>query len=194
MRAAFAALMVALAVLTGACGGAEQALPPPTAAPPPSDPAPAPAPPSPAAEPVGIAIPSIGVDADVTAVGLNGDGTMETPDFGSAGWYAEGPRPGDPGPAVVVAHVDSRSGPDVFYRLRELQPGDQVMVEQADGTTAAFLVERSEQVDKDELPADRIWNRTSDRALRLITCGGEFDRSVRHYTDNLIVYATAATV
>jgi hypothetical protein len=110
MRAAFAALMVALAVLTGACGGAEQAPPPLTAAPPPSDPAPAPAPPSPAAEPVGIAIPSIGVDADVTAVGLNGDGTMETPDFGSAGWYAEGPRPGDPGPAVVVAHVDSRSG------------------------------------------------------------------------------------
>lgn len=181
MRAALAALLVALAVVTGACGGATEVPP-------------APAPPAPAADPVGVTIPVIGVDADVTAVGLNGDGSMETPDFGLAGWYAEGPRPGDPGPAVVVAHVDSRSGPDVFYRLRELQPGDQIMVEQADGDTTAFVVERSEQVDKDQLPTDRIWNHTTDRVLRLITCGGQFDRSVRHYTDNVIVYAAAATV
>ncbi len=186
MKDVRAALLLILALLIGACGGATTAPPPPAAAAPPPPPVTAPA-----AEPVGITIPAIGVDADVTAVGLDDDTSMQTPDFGLAGWYAEGPRPGDPGPAVIVAHVDSRSGPDVFYRLRELQPGDQIMVEQADGNTATFVVERSEQVDKDQLPTDHIWNHTTDRVLRLITCGGRFDRSIGHYTDNVIVYAAA---
>jgi sortase (surface protein transpeptidase) len=136
-----------------------------------------------------VTIPAIGVDAQIVPVGLNADGSMETPDFGLAGWYTEGPKPGDAGPSVIAAHVDSRSGPDVFYRLSDLAPGDEITVQRADGTTGTWIVEGSEQTDKDELPADRIWNATAEPVLRLITCGGDFDASVRHYTDNIIVYA-----
>ena len=37
-----------------------------------------------------------------------------------AGWYADGTAPGDTGPAVLAGHVDSKRGPAVFYRLREV--------------------------------------------------------------------------
>ncbi len=147
-----------------------------------------------APDPVRITIPAIGVDAEIVPVGLAADGSMETPDFGLAGIYTEGPNPGAKGPAVVVAHVDSRDGPDVFYRLKDLQPGDEITVARADGTTATWAVTAPpEQTDKDELPADRIWNATDAPVLRLITCGGIFDRSIGHYEDNITVYADQQT-
>ena len=141
------------------------------------------------AEPVRIRIPSVDVDAEIVGVGLEEDGTMETTDFGLAGWYTEGPKPGEEGPSVVVAHVDSKTGPDVFYRLRELQQGAEIHIERSDGSTATWVTESSEQADKDELPVESIWNPSEEPVLRLVTCGGAFDRSIGHYTDNVIVYA-----
>jgi sortase (surface protein transpeptidase) len=173
-------LVLILALLITGCGATAPAPPPP-----------APVVETAVAEPAAIRIPGIGVDAVVVGVGLQTDGAMETPDFGLAGWYREGPRPGEAGPAVVVAHVDSRSGPDVFHRLRELQPGAEVVVRDGAGAEHAFAVERVEQVDKDALPAEQIWSASDKPLLRLITCGGAFDRSTRHYLDNVIVYARA---
>jgi sortase (surface protein transpeptidase) len=144
------------------------------------------------AKPVRVVIPAIDVDADLVALGLNDDGSMEVPDFGLAGWYEPGPRPGDPGPAVIAAHVDSVRGPDVFFRLRDLTTGDKITVEYADGSDSTFVVSESEQQLKDDLPVERIWNDTDDAVLRLITCGGEFDADARSYLSNLIVYAAAA--
>jgi LPXTG-site transpeptidase (sortase) family protein len=166
---------------------ADTALVPPT----PRETTPAPSP-VPAGVPTRVVIEAIGVDAELVELGLEPDGAMEVPDFGLAGWYAEGPPPGHPGPAVIAAHVDSRAGPDVFYRLRELSPGDTVRVSYDGGDEVAFSVESSERVPKDDLPGDRIWPVTADRLLTLITCGGEFDRSVRHYRDNVIVYTRPA--
>lgn len=141
--------------------------------------------------PVRIAIPAIGVDDEVVAVGLLDDGAMAVPDFGLAGWYDLGPKPGDLGPAVIAAHVDSRDGPDVFYGLHELQPGDAIHVHDARGRTETFTVTDREQAPKDALPADRIWHDAPPDAptLRLITCGGTFDHAQRSYQDNIIVYA-----
>ena len=144
------------------------------------------------AEPVRVVIPAIDVDADLVALGLNDDQSMEVPNFGLAGWYEPGPRPGEAGPAVIAAHVDSVDGPDVFFRLSELAKGDEVAVKLADGATERFVVTRSEQQLKDELPVDRIWNDTDEVVLRLVTCGGEFDPAERSYTSNVIVYAKAA--
>ncbi len=149
---------------------------------------------TPVADPIRIEIPSIEVDATVVAVGLKADGALDVPDFGLAGWYEPGPRPGEVGPAVIVAHVDTRSGPDVFARLAELQAGDSIVVHAGDGTARTFAAEQSEQTPKDELPADRIWGDTDRPVLRLITCGGSFDSSTGHYRDNVIVYAGAAEV
>ena len=137
-----------------------------------------------------MVIPAIDVDVELVRLGLREDGAMEVPDFGHAGWYTEGPEPGRAGPAVIAAHVDSRAGPDVFYRLGDLTAGDEVHVLYDSGDDVTFLVDSSEQASKDELPVDAIWPATNDRLLTLITCGGEFDRTVGHYDDNIIVYTT----
>lgn len=140
------------------------------------------------ARPTRIRIPTIDVAADIRGVGLNRDGSMEVPPFGLAGWYTNGAKPGQPGPAVVVAHVDSYKGPDVFFRLRELRRGDPVVIRRADGTKGHWSVLSSEQTDKDELPVDRIWNDTRKPVLRLVTCGGDFNEAIGHYDDNVTVY------
>ena len=161
------------------------------ASPEPSAPAASPEPSVKVATPVRVVIPAIDVDADLVAVGLNPDQSMEVPDFGEAGWYEPGPRPGEPGPAVIAAHVDSVAGPDVFHRLRELGSGAEIMVEHADGGRSTFVVRDTEQQDKDDLPVERIWSDTDETVLRLITCGGAFNAQRRSYESNVIVYAAA---
>ena len=138
-----------------------------------------------------LSIPAIDVSERLHGVGLKADGAMETPDFGDAGWYDLGPRPGAPGPAVLVAHVHGPSGDDVFARLHQLEPGDTVRVKRTDGTST-FVVEAVERAAKDALPYERIWNRTDAPVLRLITCGGKPDPVTRMYPDNTIVYARLA--
>jgi Sortase domain len=90
---------------------------------------------------------------------------------------------------VLIGHVDTRTGPAVFYRLQRLHPGDEILIGQRDGSTTRFVVGRLERHPKTELPTGRIWTATSEPLLRLITCGGSFDRATGHYRDNLIVYA-----
>ena len=145
----------------------------------------------PVGRPVSIAIPAAGVKARVVPVGLRPDRTMEVPGVDLAGWYEVGPRPGEAGPAVIVGHVDSRSGPAVFFRLGELRRGDRIVVGQAGGAARSYVVKRVERSAKVALPVERIWNRTRQPLLRLITCGGSFDRSSGHYRDNVIVFAQA---
>jgi hypothetical protein len=140
--------------------------------------------------PTSIAIPAIGVHAPIVAVGLQADGAMELPNPGQVGWYRLGPRPGAPGPAVLIGHVDNHTGPDVFYRLRQLRPGDQILISHSDGTTSRFLVGRLEQHPKTALPTSHIWTTATGRWLRLITCAGSYNHATHHYRDNLIVYAS----
>ena len=137
-----------------------------------------------------LSIPSIGVRAPIVRVGLRADGAMQTPDPGQVGWYKLGPQPGDPGPAVLVGHLHTRSGPDVFYRLGQLRPGDEILVGRPDGTTSRFRVGRLEQHPKTALPTNRIWTKANRPLLRLITCAGSIDHATGHYRDNLILYAS----
>src|SRR4051794_2994586 len=145
------------------------------------------------ARPARIEIPSIGVDAVMIPLGLNRDGTLEVPeDFTQAGWWTGAARPGQPGPAIVAGHVDSYTGPAVFYRLPELRPGATIIVDRRDGTRARFTVLGSEHYPKDRFPTARVYGSTPGPTLRLITCSGTFDRSTGHYLDNTVVYADAA--
>jgi Sortase domain len=140
------------------------------------------------AEPSRVVIPAIKADALIVNAGVLDDGSMDVPPFGLAGWFHVGPAPGEPGPAVIVGHVDSKKGPDVFYRLKDLKPGDEVFVYDKSGDLAVFVVDSSETILKSELPTERIWNSTPQPVIRLITCGGKFDRSTGHYLSNTIVY------
>ena len=152
--------------------------------------APAQSAPGPPSAPVSIRIDAIGASAPVDPLGLNADGTLQVPtDYGRAGYYTGRPPPGAVGPAIIVAHVDSKTGPAVFYRLRDLRTGDDVVVARADGSEVVFAVDRVEQHPKDAFPTEAAYGPTPDATLRLITCGGSFDRSSRHYRDNLIAFA-----
>jgi sortase (surface protein transpeptidase) len=90
---------------------------------------------------------------------------------------------------VIAGHLDSKHGPAVFFRLTDLTRGVQIFVDRADGTTAMFATQRIERYDKNAFPTDAVYGDTPDPQLRLITCGGEFDRKHRHYLDNIIVFA-----
>lgn len=142
--------------------------------------------------PVGIAIASIGVDAKtLVTLGKQADGSLQVPtDFGKAGWYTDGPAPGQFGPAVIVGHVDSANGPGIFYKLGALRPGATVNVRRADGSTARFSVDMVARYPKDRFPTNTVYGDTTQRAeLRLITCGGGFDRKTGHYLDNVVAFA-----
>ena len=141
----------------------------------------------PIGRPTRLSIPAIGVDEPLEGRGLTSDGALDTPDFGDTAWYSPGPRPGEPGGAVIVAHVHGPDGPDVFWDLATLEPGDVVHVERSDGA-ATFVVDAVEDVAKEDLPYDRIWPETDAPLLRLITCGGERIPQ-GGYPDNTIVYA-----
>lgn len=142
------------------------------------------------AMPVRVRIPAAGVDARLERVGRVADGTMGLPSRpGLAGWYGEGPRPGQPGPAVVLGHVDWDHAPAVFFRLTQLRPGDTVHVDRADGSTADFRVTRTERVPKVHFPTQRVYAPDLQPSLRLVTCGGSFDYSTGNYRDNVIVFA-----
>jgi Sortase domain len=143
--------------------------------------------------PVRLEIPAIGVSSSLVRLGLNPDGSMQVPgDFQVAGWFTGGPQPGQLGPAVIAGHVDSRTGPAVFYRLRDLRPGDRVEVVRADRRVIGFEVESLTSYPKQELPGEAVFGATTAPALRLITCAGGFDRSRRSYRDNLVVSARIA--
>jgi hypothetical protein len=142
------------------------------------------------AVPVRLRIPSKRIDTALQRLGLAADGTIAAPsEWQVAGWYDQGPRPGQKGPAVIVGHIDSRSGPAVFFRLPELKRGEVVYVDRADGSTARFRVTDRRQVAKDRFPVTAVYSPSLLPSLQLITCGGTFDRSVGHYRDNIIVTA-----
>jgi hypothetical protein len=137
-----------------------------------------------------VLIPAIGVRATIIRLGLQRDGTLQTPtDFAQAGWWSGGPRPGARGAAVVVGHVDSKTGPGAFYALRSLRRGDDITIVGADGRTHHFVVQRLRSFPKAAFPTRLVYGPTTRPRLRLITCGGTFDPGTGHYRDNTIVFA-----
>jgi sortase (surface protein transpeptidase) len=143
-----------------------------------------------AAAPVRLQIPAIGVDSELMGLGLQADGTLEVPPGGfPAGWYTGAPTPGELGPAIIAGHVDWGGEPGVFFDLRDLASGDEIAITRQDGSTARFRVTGVERFDKDEFPTQAVYGDLDHAGLRLITCGGDFDRQARSYVDNLVVFA-----
>ncbi len=142
--------------------------------------------------PIKIRIPSIGVNAKLTSVGLK-NGEVELPSLDRptlAGWYRPGPTPGEVGPAVIVGHVSGRKGPAVFYRLGELRPGAAIEVSRSDGETAKFQVDGIEKFPKAHFPTNRVFGEYTGPSLRLITCGGAYVGGNLGYADNIVIFAS----
>lgn len=195
----WAGLVAGVALLAG-CGANPQVTSPPPPAVEQSSPA------SPAetvaeaaglakSEPVSVDIPKIGARSSLVPLGLNPDNTVQVPPVTEplqAGWYSYGPTPGEVGPAVILGHVDGNKQKGIFFRLKEMAPGDKVAVARKDGSTANFVVTKVDRVPKDTFPTDAVYGDTVGPELRLITCGGSFDREAHSYRDNVIVFAALA--
>jgi Sortase domain len=142
------------------------------------------------AEPTRVRVPTAAVDTALTGIGLDATGALLPPaDPSTAGWFRGGPAPGDTGPAVLAGHVDSVAGPGAFFRIGRVAPGDPVLVTRTDGTTLRFTVTRVARYPKAAFPTAEVYGPTTDAELRLITCGGRFDRIRRSYVDDVVVFA-----
>ncbi|HEY0638467.1 MAG TPA: class F sortase [Pseudonocardiaceae bacterium] len=187
-RVAAAALVVGAALLTGGCG--LDSVLAGSAAP---EVAAAPVAPLARSVPAEVIVPGIGAASSLVELGLNPDETVQVPPVDNpmqAGWYALGATPGEAGPAVILGHVDGGGRPGIFHRLHEVEAGEEVLVRRADGVTAVFTVTRVAQVPKSEFPTEEVYGGSGAPELRIITCGGEFDRERQSYRDNVIVYAS----
>ncbi|HEV7979161.1 class F sortase [Amycolatopsis sp.] len=193
------ALIVGALLLAG-CGASPPVVSPPPPVvqenpPPPVEKEPEPAAGMAKSDPVSVDIPKIGARSSLVSLGLNADNTVEVPPVTKplqAGWYSYGPTPGEVGPSVILGHVDGNKQKGIFFRLKEMAPGDKIAVARKDGSTANFVVTKVDRVPKDTFPTDAVYGNTLDPELRLITCGGSFDRQARSYRDNIIVFATLA--
>jgi LPXTG-site transpeptidase (sortase) family protein len=146
----------------------------------------------PRSRPVRLLIPKISVDAPFTPLFIGRTGHLEAPppdDTNLVGWHAEGATPGEAGTAVIAGHVDTATSPAVFAGLGELKRGDTFRVLRADRSRVTFVVDSVEQFAKDDFPSRRVYGDTPQAQVRLITCAGDYDRSARDYTENLVVFA-----
>jgi hypothetical protein len=207
------AMVAGVALFVGAPDGAPARAPLPVAAAAPSvgvasaaapsasaaHPAPAPAKAAPTAQampasaPTRLRIKAIGVDAPFTGLTLDpASGALNPPPVDNknlVGWYQDGVSPGENGTAVVVGHVDTTTGPAVFLLLSSLKPGSAVDITRADGSTATFAVDSVQAFAKDAFPDQQVYGQAADPELRLITCGGAYDKTRKDYTDNVVVFA-----
>ena len=155
--------------------------------------------PLPLSPPRSITIDAIDVRADFMTVGKNKDGTIEVPgpgpDIDKAAWYRYSPAPGQRGPSVVIGHVDTTSGPSVFFRLGDLRPGNKIQVTRADGIVATFTVDGVRAYPtKSDFPTQLVYGGDLSRpSLRLVTCSN-FDNETRHYLGNTVVFASLSHV
>ncbi|WP_436851070.1 class F sortase [Streptomyces hokutonensis] len=146
----------------------------------------------PRAEPTRLLIPKIEVDAPFTELATDDSGRLEPPpadDVNMVGWYAKGASPGERGAAIIAGHVDTKTSAAVFAGLSDLKKGDRFSVKRSDGRTATFAVDSSDTFEKDDFPDERVYADTPDAQVRLITCAGNYDRSAKDYTENLVVFA-----
>ncbi|MCX4907424.1 class F sortase [Streptomyces sp. NBC_00878] len=149
----------------------------------------------PRSKPLRLLIPKIFVDAPFMALAIGRNGQLEPPpadDINLVGWHAEGPSPGETGTSVIAGHVDTAKSPAVFANLGGLAKGDSFSVKRADGSKASFVVDSVETFDKEHFPSKRVYGDTARAQVRLITCAGDYDRTAKDYTENLVVFAHLA--
>lgn len=145
------------------------------------------------APPVTLGIPKLGLTERLIGLRKTTRGTLQVPaDPQRVGWYSEGAAPGDPGPAVLVGHVDSFRGPGVFARIKSLHIGDLIKVRRADGSLVSFQVRLVRTYSKHSFPTRLVYVGDGRSSLRLVTCGGAFDPVSKHYLSNTVVFAALA--
>lgn len=147
--------------------------------------------PLPKSTPTHISVSSVGIDAPITPVGQDAEGSIEMPPLfdWTTGWYKYSPTPGEVGPSIIVGHVDTYKGISVFWKLRDVKQGDVIEITRADGSTVKFRVSGLKQFEQANFPTQEVYGNLKYPGLRLITCGGSFNQQTESYTQNTVVYA-----
>lgn len=145
------------------------------------------APPPPAPET--IEIPALGIDQDVIELAVVGTDLQVPSDYFDIGWWRDGPSAGENGAAVMVGHVDSETGPAVFYQLSGLSRGHEIEIDREDGSRMTFAVRRVRAFSRADFPSERVYRTGGPPALHLVTCGGTFDAAEGQYSGNVVVFA-----
>jgi sortase (surface protein transpeptidase) len=142
--------------------------------------------------PKSLSIPSVNVANSVTDVGLNTDGSLQTPELfeDKIGWYKNSKKPGQIGTSVYVGHVDTYKGPSVLSRLHQASVGEKIQVVDSEGNEFTYIIDAIEQYRQDSFPSEKVYADTVDSSLRIITCSGMFDHSAQRYSHNTVVYAS----
>ncbi len=144
--------------------------------------------------PVRLIIPAIGVDGGLEHLGLTADKkTMRLPSHPrTAGWFEDGPSPGEVGPTIIVGYIATQRGPGVFHRLAHLKAGANIAVRRADTMVVTYRVDQIASYPPNKLPSAKVYGRTKQPALRLITCGGMLRPG--QPVGNTVVYAHQVAV
>jgi hypothetical protein len=145
------------------------------------------------AAPVRVALPDLDIDGPVIRTGVDPAGELDVPpDARTLVWYQFGPTPGAPGSAVIAGHLNWKGVEGIFADLAGTPVGATFSVDYDDGSQRTFVVRSVELVDKPAVAVNGVFARDGESVLRLVTCGGEFDSSTRHYRSNVIVTAVPA--
>lgn len=150
----------------------------------------------PRSAPKRLSIPQIAVNAPFTPLTIGPTGQLNAPPAGDknlVGWYKDGAAPGERGSAIIAGHVDTKTGPAVFLQLESLKTGSTINITREDGIIATFKVDSVETFNKARFPNERVYADASTAQLRVITCGGAYDRKVKDYVDNVVVFAHLAS-
>jgi LPXTG-site transpeptidase (sortase) family protein len=137
------------------------------------------------AYPVQLSIPTIKLSSAVIPVGLNDKGEMAVPSGSTSnvGWYKGGVLPGNPGTAVMDAHVFA-----AFSKLDALDVGDDLYVQTADNQRLHFVVRATRTYALGDLVPTMLFQQTDARHLNLITCAGNLTLDRTTYDHRLIIY------
>ena len=143
----------------------------------------------PTPDPTSVRIPALGIHRDLVELGVIGTDLQVPDDYSDIGWWRDGPSPGENGAAVLVGHVDSPTGPAVFYQLSGMRPGHRIVVERENGSRMVFAVRDVKAFARNRFPSRHVYRTHGAPVLRLVTCGGTFDADSGHYTSNVVVFA-----
>lgn len=141
--------------------------------------------------PVRIYFTAAEVMADILPVGIIEDGeragqmdTIDDPDV--AAWYEPGPAPGGPGNALINGHKSWKGKIGRFSVLWDMQAGDEVIIEYADGSLASFYADSVAFYPYNAVP-DEVMSLEGESRVTLITCYGEFDRQAGTSEERCVV-------
>ena len=139
-----------------------------------------------------LSIPAIGVNANVEQVGTNAAGNVGTPHtFGDVAWYMLGPKPGEPGNAIIDGHVNNAlTTAGVFEHLSDLKMGDAVILSDGTGRTLVYTVTKVKKYSDTNAPLPDIFSTSGPSQLVLITCDGQWLDSAHSFDQRLVVYAS----